>query len=58
MSSSMIRGEGKRNPRIVVTLLNFKLEDAEMMVERQRKQFLREKVSLCMTINRHGVIKE
>ena len=40
-----------------MTLLNLELEDAEMIVERQRKQFLREKVSLYMTINRHGVIK-
>ena len=58
MSKRMIRGEVRRNPKIVVTLLELKLEDAEKIVERQRKKFLREKVSLYMTINRQGMIKE
>ena len=58
MAMKIIKGEGRRNPKIVLTLLEMKLEDAMRIVERQRKQFMREKLSLYMTINRKGMIKE
>ena len=58
MARMVVRGEGRRNSKIVVNLLGMKLEDAMEMVERLKKQFMREKVALYMTISRGGMIKE
>ena len=39
-------------------MLQLKLEDALRQVEKAKKQFMREKVSLYMSINRGGVLKQ
>ena len=58
MAKGIIRGEERRNPKHVVILLEMKLDDAVRIMERLKKQFMREKVSLYMTISRGGPDKE
>ena len=58
MSLSLIKGEERRNPEIVTTLLKIKLEDAFKWKVKIKKQFLREKEELYKIINRGGLLKE
>ena len=58
LAKKVIKGEERRNPKIVLSLLQMKLEDALRQVEKAKKQFLREKVGLYMSINRGGMLKE
>ena len=58
LARKVIKGEERRNPKIVLALLQMKLEDAMKQVERGKKQFMREKVSLYMSINRGGMLKQ
>ena len=58
LAKKVIKGEERRSPKIVLSLLQMKLEDALRQVEKAKKQFMREKVSLYMSINRGGVLKQ
>ena len=58
LAKKVIKGEERRNPKIVLSLLQMKLEDALKQVEKAKKQFSREKMSLYMSINRSGMLKE
>ena len=58
LSLKLIKGEPRRNPEIVKTLIRIKLEDAQKWQHRIRKQSLKEKAELYRLINRRGLIKE
>ena len=54
----IIKGEPRRNPKIVKTIIKIKLEDALKWQNRIRRQSLKEKEELYRVINRRGRLKE
>ena len=58
LAQKVVKGEGRRNPEIVATLLKIKLKDAIMWAQRLKKKFLKKKAELYESINRAGLIKE
>ena len=57
IAQKVIKGEPRRNPEIVKTLIKIKLEDAIKWQNRIRRQSLKEKAELYRVINRRGLIK-
>ena len=58
VAKKLVKGETRRNPELVKTILQIKLDDALVWVNRIKKQLMREKVNLYISINRGGLLKE
>ena len=58
VARKVIKGEPRRNPKIVKAIIEIKLEDALRWQHRTRRQCLVEKAELYSFINRRGRLKE
>ena len=58
VARKVIKGEPRRNPKIVKAIIGIKLEDALRWQHRTRRQCLMEKAELYRFINRRGRLKE
>ena len=58
IAKKIIKGEPRRNPNIVKSIIKIKLEDALKWQHRIRQQILKEKEELYRVISRRGRLKE
>ena len=58
IAKKIIKGEPRRNPNIVKSIIKIKLEDALKWQHRIRRQILKEKEELYRVISRRGRLKE
>ena len=58
IAKKIIKGEPRRNPNVVKSIIKIKLEDALKWQHRIRQQILKEKEELYRVISRRGRLKE